>query len=241
MCGRFVAASPPDELARYFAVDSLPEAVHEPRYNVAPTSDVDAVFEKDHERRLDTFFWGLVPFWAKDRSVGNRAINARAETLAGSNLFKGAFERRRCLIPADGFYEWRKIEGRRKKQPVYIRRLDGEPLAMAGLWEVWRGPDRQDDPLFSCTIVTGEPNDLVAAVHDRMPVILPVQAWEEWLDRDNRDVASLARLLVPLPSDLLEMYAVGTDVNSADNDGPELIEPVDPDEADDVEAAPRLF
>jgi putative SOS response-associated peptidase YedK len=238
MCGRFVSASPPDELARYFAVDRVAESVFEPRYNVAPTSDVQAVFEKDHERRLDVFHWGLVPFWAKDASIANRTINARAETLAGSNVFKGAFERRRCIVPADGFYEWRKVPGQRKKQPVYIRRRDGEPLAMAGLWEVWRGPDKDGDPLFSCTIVTGEPNDLVAPVHDRMPVILPVQAWEEWLDRDNREVAALGALLLPLPSELLEMYAVSTDVNSADNEGPQLIEPIDPAE---LEATPRLF
>jgi putative SOS response-associated peptidase YedK len=238
MCGRYVSASPPDELARYFAVDKVAESVHEPHYNVAPTSDVQAVFEKDHERRLDVFRWGLVPFWAKDVSIGNRAINARAETLAESNLFKGAFERRRCIVPADGFYEWRKVPGQRKKQPVYIRRRDGEPLAMAGLWEVWRGPDKEGEPLFSCTIVTGEPNDLVAPVHDRMPVILPVQAWEEWLARDQRDLAALSSLLLPLPSELLEMYAVSTDVNSADNDGPQLIEPLEPE---DLETAPRLF
>src|SRR5687767_5918655 len=128
MCGRFVSASPPDELGRYFAVDKVAESVHEPRYNVAPASDIQAVFEKDHERRLDVFHWGLVPFWAKDASIGNRAINARSETLAESNLFKGAFERRRCIVPADGFYEWRKVSGQRKKQPVYIRRRDGEPL-----------------------------------------------------------------------------------------------------------------
>ena len=235
MCGRFVSAAPPDELARYFAVDKVAESVLEPRYNVAPTDDVYGVFEKDHERRLDTFHWGLVPYWAKEQSIGNRMINARAETLVDSNAFKGAFERRRCIVPADGFYEWRKVEGKRRKQPVYIRRKDGELLAMAGLWESWRGADREAEALFSCTIVTGEPNDLVAPIHDRMPVILPVETWEEWLDRDNRDVDALRRLLVPLPSDLLIAYDVGPAVSTVGNDGPELIEP-----AESVEE-PTLF
>jgi putative SOS response-associated peptidase YedK len=236
MCGRFVSASPPDELARYFAVDKLGESVLEPKYNVAPTDSVYGIFEKDHERRLETFHWGLVPYWAKDVGVGNRMINARVETLTSSNAFKGAFERRRCIVPGDGFYEWRKVEGRRKKQPVYIRRRDGEPLAMAGLWEAWRGPEHDEDPLFSCTIVTGEPNELVEPIHDRMPVILPVETWEEWLDRDNRDVDALQRLLRPIPADRLEAWNVGTDVNTVTNDGPELIEPVDPSAENGTEA-----
>ena len=233
MCGRFAAATPPDELARYFAVHEVAETLLEPRYNVAPTDDIAVVVERDHTRRLDLFHWGFVPFWAKDPSVGNRMINARAEGLAASNAFRRAFERRRCIVPADGFYEWRKVPGQRKKQPVYIRRKDGEPLAMAGLWEVWtdKGADGEDAaPLYSCTIITGDPNDLVAPIHDRMPVILPPGAWDAWLARDNDDVVALERLLVPAPADVFEVWAVSTEVNTVGNDGPQLIEPLPPEE-----------
>jgi putative SOS response-associated peptidase YedK len=236
MCGRFAAATPPDELARYFAAHEVAESLLEPRYNVAPTDDVAVVVERDHTRRLDVFHWGFVPFWAKDPSVGNRMINARAEGLAESSAFRRAFERRRCIVPADGFYEWRKVPGQRKKQPVFIRRKDGEPMALAALWEVWT-PKGDDDPvpLYSCTIVTGEPNDLVAPIHDRMPVILPPRAWEQWLDRDFHDTGALDRLLVPAPAGVLEAWAVSTEVNTVGNDGPQLIEPLPEAEA------PTLF
>ena len=230
MCGRFAAATPPDELARYFAVHEVAEALLEPRYNVAPTDDVAVVVEREHTRRLDVFHWGFVPFWAKDPSVGNRMINARAEGLTESNAFRRAFERRRCIVPADGFYEWRKVPGQRKKQPMYIRRKDGEPLALAALWEVWTPKEAAGadppDPLYSCTIITGEPNELVAPVHDRMPVILPPGAWERWLDRSDDDVDALRDLLRPAPAELLQMWAVGADVSTVGNDGPQLIEPL---------------
>ncbi|MGH2686414.1 MAG: SOS response-associated peptidase, partial [Actinomycetota bacterium] len=210
MCGRFAAATPPDELARYFAVHEVAETLREPRYNVAPTDDVAVVVERDATRRLDLFHWGFVPFWADDRSIGNRMINARAEGLSDSNAFRRAFERRRCLVPADGFYEWRKVAGQRRKQPVFIRRADGEPMAMAGLWEVWTAKGDDTAPLYTCTIITGDPNDLVAPIHDRMPVILPPSAWDEWLDRQNSDVDALQRLLVPAPSEVLTAWSVGT-------------------------------
>jgi putative SOS response-associated peptidase YedK len=238
MCGRFVAATPPDELARYFAVDEVAEQLLEPRYNVAPTDDVAVVVEREHTRRLDVFRWGFVPFWADDPSIGNRMINARAEGLADSNAFKRAFERRRCIVPADGFYEWRKVPGKRKKQPIYIRRRDGEPMALAALWEVWtpkEGDDEDGRPLYSCTIVTGEPNDLVAPIHDRMPVILPPGTWDRWLDRSHNDVAALERLLIPAPAEVFQAWAVPADVNTVGNDGPQLIEPLPEDEE------PRLF
>jgi putative SOS response-associated peptidase YedK len=243
MCGRYVSASPPDELARYFAVDEVAETVLEPRYNVAPTDDVAVVVEREGTRRLDVFHWGFVPFWAKDPSVGSRMINARAEGLAESSAFKRAFGRRRCIVPADGFYEWRKVPGQRRKQPLYIRRRDGEPIAMAGLWEVWTPKGARDpEPLYSCTIVTGEPNELVAPIHDRMPVILPPGAWDRWLDRDFGDVSELERLLVPAPAEVFEAWTVGMAVNTVGNDGPELIEPVDPVDPGDLEPAePKLF
>ncbi len=230
MCGRFVSAAPPDEIAKYFSVDTTSESLLEPSYNVAPTNDIYVVVETGGLRRLETFHWGLVPMWAKDVSVGNKMINARADGLATKNAYKRAFARRRCIIPVDGFYEWKKIPGQKRKQPVYIYRADGEPLALAGLWDVWRGPERDsEDVLRSCTIITGEPNDKIAEVHDRMPVILPPSAWAAWLDPENDDIEALAKLLVPAPDNLLEIRPVSTMVNNVRENGPELLEPVDPD------------
>jgi putative SOS response-associated peptidase YedK len=230
MCGRFVSASPPDELAQYFDA-VLSESLLEPSYNVAPTNDVYAVLDDGGVRRVDAFHWGLVPVWAKDPKVGSRMINARAETLASKGAFKPAYRRRRCLIPADGFYEWKRLGGKRK-QPYYIHRTDGEPLAFAGLWEVWRGPDKQGDALRSCTIVTTQANETMAPLHDRMPVILPRSAWEAWLDPANDDIDTLGKLLVPAPPTLLTTYPVSTQVNSVRNKGAELLDRVDPGEPD---------
>ncbi len=227
MCGRFVSSSPPDELAAYFGAEPVAEAVLEPNYNVAPTQDVFAVVEDDGARHLDAFFWGLVPSWAKDAKIGSRMINARAETLAEKSSFKKPFATRRCLVPADGFYEWKKLGGgsKPKKQPMFIRRADGEPLAFAGLWSVWRGPDKDQDPLRSLTIITTTPNATMAPIHDRMPVILPEDRWATWLDRDNHDVDVLGQLLVPASDDLLVLTPVSTLVNNVRNNGPELLEP----------------
>lgn len=227
MCGRFVSASPPDEIARYFDA-AAPEQVLEANYNVAPTSDIYAVFEDGGTRRMDLFHWGLVPHWAKDPSAGNKMINARAETLASKNAYKPLFAKRRCIIPADGFYEWQKIPGQKRKQPMFISRPDGEPLALAGLWSVWRHPDNPDDQLHSCTIITTGANDDIAEVHDRMPVILPPEAWASWLDRDDADLDTLGKLLVPAPPKLIELRPVSAEVNNVRNRGPHLIERVDP-------------
>ena len=229
MCGRFVSSSSADEIAKYFGVGDIAEKMLEPNHNVAPTTDVYTVYEDGGVRRLDAFHWGLVPFWAKDLKIGNRMINARAETLAEKNAFRGAFAKRRCIIPADGFYEWAKIEGAKKKQPMFIHRADGDPLAFAGLWEIWRGPDRdREEVVASCTIVTCAANETMAPVHDRMPVLLPHRAWDEWLDRDQTDVAALGRLLVPAPVTLLTMHPVSTEVNNVRNRGEHLVEPVEP-------------
>jgi putative SOS response-associated peptidase YedK len=158
-------------------------------------------------------------------------INARAEGLAEKNAYKHAFRKRRCIIPVDGFYEWKKVPGQKHKQPVYIERVDGEPIALAGLWEVWRpkdaDPDDDSQLVRSCTIITGDPNDKIAEVHDRMPVILPPGAWDTWLDRDNDDVETLGKLLVPAPSELLAVRPVATTVNNVRENGPELIAPVE--------------
>ena len=233
MCGRFVSTSPSDELAAYFGATPAPEATLEPNWNVAPTQDVLAVVEHKGERHLDTFHWGLVPSWAKDPKIGARMINARAETLAEKSAFKKPFETRRCLVPADGFYEWKKLASgtKPKKQPFYVHRVDGEPVAFAGIWSVWRGPDRDQPPLRSLTIITTAPNALMATIHDRMPAILPEDRWATWLDRDEHDLDLLGGLLVPAPDDLLAVEPVSTLVNNVRNNGPELLEPAPEQEA----------
>lgn len=239
MCGRFVSASPPDELARYFDVQAVAETVLDPSYNVAPTNDVYVVVESGDIRRLDAFHWGLIPFWvdAADgvRKVAAKMINARAETLAEKPAYKRAFAKRRCIVPADGFYEWKKIPGQKAKQPVYLHRPDGEPFAFAGLWELWR--PKQDDGSYaddestwirSCTIITGQPNETVAPIHDRMPVMLPPSAWAQWLDPDNDDLETLGKLLVPAPAELVVAHPVSTRVNDVRSKDSALIEPFDP-------------
>jgi putative SOS response-associated peptidase YedK len=234
MCGRFVSSSPPDELARYFGVDEVAEEVLEPSFNVAPSNDVYVVLETGGVRRLDTYQWGLVPFWAKDRKVGYKMINARAETVTTKSAYKVPFRKKRCIIPADGFFEWQKLPGQKAKQPMFIHRADGEPFAFAGLWETWRPPEQRDsddaEVLRSCTIITGEANEKVAPVHDRMPVMLPPTAWDAWLDPTNDDLELLGSFLVPAPARLIALHPVSTAVNNARSKGAELIEPIEPDQ-----------
>ena len=241
MCGRYVSATPPDELARYFAAAAPSrEELLEPNYNVAPTDDVFAVLQRDGVRRLDVFRWGLVPRWAKDPKIGSRMINARSDGLAEKNAFKFAFARKRCIVPADGFYEWKRTGGVAPKQPMFIHRADGAPLAFAGLWESWPDPrsaaaagaepepGRDAPVLHSCTIITTTPNQKMAAVHDRMPVILDEDVWATWLDEDNHDLDALGHLLVPAPDDVIDLYPVSREVNTVSNDGPQLIARVEP-------------
>lgn len=233
MCGRFVSSSSPADLASYFGAEgSAPvEEALEPNYNVAPTSDVYVVHADGGVRRVDAFHWGLVPIWAKDPKVGNRMINARSETLATKGAFKPAFKRRRCIVPADGFYEWKKLPGQKRKQPYFIHRPDDEPFAFAGLWEVWKGPEKESDQvqLRSTTIITTSANEPMAAIHDRMPVVLPPSAWDDWLDPDNEDIDTLGQLLVPAPAALITMHPVSTDVGNVRNRGPQLTEEIPPD------------
>jgi len=236
MCGRFVSASPPDEIARYFDADpAVDEQLLDPNYNVAPTDDVYAVLETDGSdgsdgaRRLEALRWGLVPWWADSPAVGSRMINARAETLAVKNAFAPAYRARRCLIPADGFYEWAKVGAPKTKQPMYIHRADGERLVFAGLWETWRDPnDPQHGQLRSCTIVTTTANETMSPVHDRMPAVLASSAWDQWLDPRDANLDRLGILLVPAPPSLLTMHPVSTEVNSVRNNGATLVEPVEP-------------
>jgi putative SOS response-associated peptidase YedK len=220
MCGRFTLWVQFGDLLKAFPGIEFPEALP-PRYNIAPTQAVVAI-PNDGERRAALFQWGLVPFWAKDPSIGSRMINARAETAAEKPSFRAAYRRRRCLILADGFYEWRSEPDSRTKTPMYIRLASGEPFAFAGLWEVWR-PD--DTPLLSCTILTTEPNALVAPIHNRMPVILPPQAYDRWLDPGEVRSGAMDDLLVPYPSEAMTATPVSTLVNSPANDTPACIVP----------------
>ncbi len=230
MCGRYVSVSSPTILAERFNVEEVRVEESESNYNVTPRAEVPVVAESQGHRVLDLVRWGLVPSWAKDLSIGDRQINARAERITTANSYKRAFERRRCIIPADGFYEWEVLESplkKKPKQPWFFRARDGEPLAFAGLWEIWHDPKIGDDAprIRTCVIITTEANALVSPVHDRMPVILPESAWNQWLDRENHDTAALHKLLIPAADGVLERWAVSTLVNKPDNNGPELLEP----------------
>jgi putative SOS response-associated peptidase YedK len=236
VCGRFVSTSPPDEIAKYFGAAEVDERLEGPNYNVAPTQDVYAVLENGGVRRVEALHWGLIPFWAKDAKIGNKMINARADKVATSGAYKHAFKKRRCIIPVDGFYEWTKREGQTKKQPWFIHRPDDEPLAFAGLWEVWR-PEGSEDELVSCTIITGEPNDKMAEIHHRMPVMLPPDKWDQWLDRDEQDTELLGKLLVPAPSSLITFHPVSTEVNNVRNQGEHLMDPIELDDPPELTGA----
>lgn len=229
-----MATAPVSQLAELFQVDDVVVATPpEPRYNVAPTLDVLAVAESKRTaaRRLGTFRWGLVPSWAKDPSIGGKLINARAESLTEKPAFRTALARRRCLVPADAFYEWKRPPtGKGPKQPYVIRHRDGTPLVFAGLWEVWREPGAEDDDgwLRTCTIITTEANDVVRPLHDRMPLVLAPTDWDRWLDPAVDEAAGVEDLLVAAPADEFEVYAVSTEVNNVRNDGPQLIDPIPP-------------
>ena len=215
MCGRFTLTGKPHRLREHFALAAPPDELA-PRYNIAPTQPVLVIPNRTH-RVLRPARWGLVPQWARDVSIGNKMINARAETLASRAPFNAALERRRCLIPADGFYEW-KHDRTRQRTPYYVRRRDREPFAFAGLWDVWR--PRGGEPVASCTIITTEANELVAELHDRMPVILPPEAYDLWLAPAPLHADVLQPWLVPCPSEWLDAYPVSTLVNTADRDEP---------------------
>lgn len=220
MCGRYALHSHPNVVALQFGLAHPP--AFEPRYNLAPGSQVIAVrAETNQARSGGAYRWGLIPSWARDPAIGHRLINARAETLAEKPSFRSAFRRRRCILPADGFYEWKAIGGR--KQPYYIRPRADELFAFAGLYERWQGPQ---GPIDSCTIVTTVANALMREIHDRMPVILPVEAYAHWLDPDYPDWAALAGLLRPAPPDRMQVHPVSPRVNSVRNDDASLIEPL---------------
>ena len=175
---------------------------------------------------IELFHWGLIPSWAKDPKIGNQMINARSETLSEKPSFRSAYKRRRCLVLADGYYEWQKIPGEKTKQPVYIRLKSQKPFAFAGLWEVWKGTG-MDEPLRSCTIITCPPNAVLAEIHHRMPVILPAEAYAAWLAPDEQSAETLQSLLVPYADEEMEAYSVSRFVNRPANNSPECIAPVD--------------
>jgi putative SOS response-associated peptidase YedK len=252
MCGRYASARKRIELLEEFSVerDKVAEPLA-PDYNVAPTKPVYAVLSRPRrsdpdnadsdesgngarprsERQMRVLRWGLVPFWAKDIKIGSRLINARAETVAEKPAFRRAFAQRRCLLPADGYYEWQAVPGA-AKQPFFITRTDGHALAFAGLYELWRDPAVSDeDPdamLWTATIITTTAQDDLGAIHDRMPMIIDPSSWADWLDPVNSDTTDLRALLTPAAVSGLTTYPVSTEVNSVRNNGPRLIEPTDP-------------
>jgi putative SOS response-associated peptidase YedK len=256
MCGRYASSRRAEELAEEFDIAALrvPQPL-EPDYNVAPTKDVYAVVERPPssqsaeradrtdgtpppERQLRVLRWGLVPSWAKDPGIGNRMINARRETVAEKPAFQRAFAKRRCLLPADGYFEWYPTAqltraGKPLKQPFFIRPKDGGTLAMAGLYEIWRDPERAEgDParfLWTCTVITTQAEDALGHIHDRMPLMVEPDRWSAWLD-PTAERASLLDLLVPAAPGALEAYPVSRAVGNVANNGPELVEPLPLDE-----------
>jgi putative SOS response-associated peptidase YedK len=228
MCGRFSLYEPSERLARTFGVDEVADGEPEARWNVAPSQQILAVVcsRDGGTRRLGTLKWGLVPSWAKDPSIGNRLINARAETVASAPSFRQAFERRRCLVPANGFFEWRQEPGPKKARgrPFFARAADGSVIALGGIWEVWHGPD--DKVLRTVSIITTIANPQLSSVHDRMPVIVEPDDWSRWLAPEALEPAAAGALLRAVPEGRLVLAEVSDLVNSAKNDAPELIEPL---------------
>ncbi len=220
MCGRFVLTAKMQQLIRQFVLRNAPQ--FKARYNIAPGQPVAAIREDRNRggRECAVLTWGLVPFWAKDPGIAFQLINARSETAAGKPAFRGPMRHKRCLIPADGFYEWKDL-GSGRKQPYYVRPADGGLLALAGLWEHWGSPDGSE--IESCSILTTAANDWMQPLHHRMPVLIAPADYERWLDTSRERASDVADLLKPPPEDALVRHPVSETVNSARNDGPELI------------------
>ncbi len=274
MCGRFTLTTPTDEIFEYFrileGVEGSAGGRPRPRYNIAPTQPVACVRQTvagdtkpstpggPPARELVEMRWGLIPYWAKDPAIGNRMINARSESVADKPAYREAFRKRRCLVVADGFYEWKRLRG--AKQPYFIYMENHRPFAFAGLWERWKprrdqldkivAPGKPEVPLStdgrveSCTFLTTGPNELLKRIHDRMPVILPQQHWDTWLDPAVQDADELSALLLPYPASEMRTHPVSTHINKPSNDDPTCIEPIKrlkivrPGPEDDAPATP---
>lgn len=264
MCGRYASSRRPEDLVEEFEIEQ-PEVKESlaADYNVAPTKEVYAVLsrppskekERPAQRQLRVVTWGLVPSWAKDPAIGNRLINARVETVAEKPAFRKAFASRRCLLPADGYYEWYTPETeaqdtpgedkkrKSRKQPFFIHHPDGSVLAMAGLYEIWRDPTKGDDDpdrfRWTCTILTTDAEDDLGRIHDRMPLLVERDKYGAWLDPTQSDPEVLSGLLVPAAPGRLEAYPVSTMVNNVKNNGPELVEPLPVEHTDGVDGVDR--
>lgn len=224
MCGRYSLFADYSSLLERFDIEevSIDESEYTPSYNIAPTHQVLAVVNDGTKNRLGMLRWGLIPPWAKDEKIGSKMINARAETAAEKPSFRNAFKKKRCLIIADSFYEWRRTDD--QKTPMRIKLKSGEPFAFAGLWESWKSPEGKI--ISTCSILTTKPNDLMATIHDRMPVVLSKDAEKVWLDPKVDDPEVLGKLLKPFDASEMEAYEVSSAVNSPKNNGPELIDKV---------------
>ncbi|KQU58640.1 hypothetical protein ASG66_16600 [Bacillus sp. Leaf406] len=219
MCGRFSLIESVHELQQQFEFDLSADL--QPRFNIAPSQEVFSIISDGKKRRGGTLRWGLIPHWAKEAKIGYKMINARAEGIEKKPSFREPFRKKRCLIIADGFYEWKKVDDR--KQPYRFIMKDGKPFAFAGLWETWK---KGDAPLHTCTIITTTPNAVTEDVHDRMPVILKRRDYARWLDPSNQAVDELKSLLVPYPAEEMELYAVSELVNSPKNDVADVLSPL---------------
>lgn len=224
MCGRYTLATTPEMIAHSFDV-RLDNFDFIPRFNIAPSQSVLTISTGNAGKQARLMRWGLIPFWAKDAKIGYKMINARGETVADSRAFKYAFQKRRCLIPADSFYEWQ--GSGKSRQPIRIMLKSEEPFAFAGIWETWTDKSVPDaEPVLSCSIITTAPNSIIEPIHNRMPVILPKELEQDWLNPGQEDTGLLRELLLPYDPALMKTYRVSTLVNSAKNDGPELILPL---------------
>jgi putative SOS response-associated peptidase YedK len=241
VCGRFVASSPPDQIAAFFGADVAVESLGE-NYNVAPTQDVYGIVaphagghgDQSAAPLLEAFHWGLIPSWAKDRKIASRMINARSETLAEKPAFKSLLKRKRLIVPMDGFYEWRagspggplNAKGKPLKQPLFISRIDGDPMAVAGLWTAWKDPSDPDGRwLQTATVITTAANETMSAIHNRMPVLVPRERWDDWLDPTNDDVDGFNEIFLARNDGVLRAHEVSTDVNSVNNNDTSLVVP----------------
>ena len=224
MCGRFTLSTPPEVISMCFDIET-DSFNYLPAFNIAPTQNVLTVRNRDNSKHAQTMRWGLIPFWAKEAKIGNKMINARSETVIENNVFKTPFQKSRCLILADSFYEWVRVS--KSKQPIRILLDSEKPFAFAGIWESWKDPnDPNADAVESCSIITTHANTLIQPIHDRMPVILPRELESDWLDLDNTDTSFLREIMIPFDPGLMKCYPVSQAVNSTKNEGKDLITPI---------------